>query len=150
MKTAFLLLLFALTAFAQPNRHEAIVVRLTADLMARNINGFASDLNGFYSRGPVTRDFATALSNALSDKALAGENLTPLINGLLEGFDAAFAWKGNESSLLESDRFRDAVKQIYYPLTRLGVSVPETQAVIRLYYRAASRIANPIVRPIPQ
>jgi AcrR family transcriptional regulator len=150
MKTAFLLLFFALTALAQPNRHEAIVVRLTADLMARNINQFAADLNGFYRlKGPVTRSLATALNNALADKDLSGENLPPLIDGLLAGFDAAFVSREDSSDPLKSAQFRASIEQSYSALTKLGVSVPETQAVLRQVYRAANRIARPTIRQIP-
>ncbi len=85
----------------------------------------------------------------MAGKDLSDENLTPLINGILAGFDEAYALKDTATDPLHSARYRASIEQAYAALIKLGVSERNTQALIRLLYRAADRVARPLVRPIP-
>jgi hypothetical protein len=151
VKTALILLLLTLPAAAQLSRHDLIVGRLESDLRLGDFSRFVMDLNRSYPNGlGGTKEIGTALDIMLAGRTLTEEISTPLANGILEGFEAAVKCRDDESPLIESERFRDAIRQVYDPLTKLGVSVPETQAFLRLYYRDANRVANPVVRVIPK
>jgi hypothetical protein len=150
VKKAFILLLFTLPAGAQLTRHDIIIGRLDSDLKAGDFSRFQMDLNRSYANGLGKLELGTALGNLLAGRTLTEDISTPLANGILEGFEAAVKCRDDESPLMESERFRDAIKEIYYPLLRLGVSIPESQAFLRLYYRDANFVANPIVRVVPK
>jgi hypothetical protein len=160
MKTAWLcMLLFSLAAIAQPLGRDALVARLNADLLplrspstseqTQVMANFATDINSHYPKGFVARNLASALTGVLEGKDLSDETLTPLTTAMLDISDLANACRPDSCDLLKSSQFRGSIEQAFTALTALHVSVPNTQNVMWLLYRAANRIAHPIVRPIP-
>jgi hypothetical protein len=162
MKTLSLgLLLVAMTVNAQPIGDDAIVTRLNLDLMAlrslsvgspersQAMGRYASDINKLYPIGFVTRDLAYALTSALAGKGLSDDTLTPLTRATLGIIDSAFACRTDSSDLRNSVQFRASIEQAYHALLALDASAPNTRVVMGLLFRAADRIAHPIVRPIP-
>jgi hypothetical protein len=164
-KRSWCLLIFATIATAQSPDHKALVAQLSADLMPmRSIESspdnpaqkrvmaqFAMDVSKLHPPGFVSRNLAFALTSAISGKQLSEDNLTPLVDGILANFISALACKPDSCDLMKSVQFRASIKQSHSALRALGVSLPETQGVMRLIYQAANRVARPpaasLIRP---
>jgi hypothetical protein len=144
--------------------HDTRISQLAADLMPlRTASGstddrtetrrvmahFVSDINGFYSKVFVTGDLAFALTNTLTGKNLSEDTLTPLMDGILSGFDIASRCSVSPCDLLKSVPYRATIERTFSALISLGVNISDAQRVVVLLFKAANRVINPVVRPIP-